>query len=370
MALGGKRLAWRDSGLGGVWLAGMALIAGGLGAAAQARAGSDYSDKEFSVRLPPAFIRFTEVSAVGGATVANRYSSAINPAATDWTHLPQKFTIAPYYSAIMFREGTNLHLTGESLTWQTGHWGTFQPTLSQVRSNTARTKLSLTFDYSVDTAQVQWGKRWGTWGVGATFNVAKAKIVQKGTVPQFVPGVGLVPTYVRTEGNAESYRFRAGTLFEPCKNWLVGAIFEYGFQPFRSETRLTMPAGQAGLVTTTRKDGGTQHQFLLRPGVAWHIDELSSVWMDYAMGMYCGESDRLWDHCFSAGIDRRVLPWLVLRGSLSLDTRGNAGGGVGASVFLGRQCSLEVGYQYNMLPELQPELGRAHTLQCALSVRF
>ena len=50
------------------------------GAAGPSWAGSNYSDKHFSVRLPPAFIRFTEVSALGGETVANRFSSAINPA--------------------------------------------------------------------------------------------------------------------------------------------------------------------------------------------------------------------------------------------------------------------------------------------------
>ena len=102
-------------------------------------ADKDYEDKDFSVRLPPAFVRFTEVSAAGGETVANRWSSAINPASAGWMDVPAKHgvIVAPYCSHIPFQEGTSLNLFGESLTWDTGKWGTFQPTLSQMRSNQA-----------------------------------------------------------------------------------------------------------------------------------------------------------------------------------------------------------------------------------------
>ena len=86
-----------------------------------ALAGGDY-DEPFSLRLPPAFIRFTEVSTMGGETAANRYSSAINPAALDWVDLPCEHgvVIAPYYSQIRFDQGTKLHITGESLTLDMG----------------------------------------------------------------------------------------------------------------------------------------------------------------------------------------------------------------------------------------------------------
>jgi hypothetical protein len=70
------------------------------------RAQSDYHDKDFSVRMASAFTQFTEVSALGRQTVANRYSSASNPAGAGWYPLPGKFGLvaAPYYSSIGFNE--------------------------------------------------------------------------------------------------------------------------------------------------------------------------------------------------------------------------------------------------------------------------
>jgi hypothetical protein len=55
------------------------------------KAQSDYHDKDFSVRMASAFIRFTEVSALGKETVANRFSTAINPAGAGCYPLPGKF---------------------------------------------------------------------------------------------------------------------------------------------------------------------------------------------------------------------------------------------------------------------------------------
>jgi hypothetical protein len=211
----------RGLGRVGVWAVG-ALLAGWPHAA---MAQKDYSDKDFSVRLPPAFVRFTEVSATGGPTVANRYSSAINPASADWLDLPGKVgkVLAPYYSFVGFGEGTDIHVIGESLTWDAGPAGTFQPTISQVRSNQAKTEQGLGFHYDVDTAQLQWAKRFGDCAFGAMFNYANARIIQK------------LGDMTVAEGTADSYRFRLGGLYEPVKKVLTGAIFEYGFQNVRSE---------------------------------------------------------------------------------------------------------------------------------------
>ena len=118
------------------------------------------------------------------------------------------------------------------------------------------------------------------------------------------------------------------------------------------------------------KDRGTQHQFLFRPGVSYAYGELCSVFLDYAMGIYTNKYSTLQDHRFSFGADHRLLEWLVMRGTVSFDYRGNIGASCGASVFLGEHCSLELGYQYDMLPELRPEFGRAHVIQATFSVRF
>ena len=353
----------------GRWcLAAAALALCPRGAAAQ----SDYSDKDFSVRLPPAFLRFTEVSTMGGETVANRFSSASNPAAAGWFAPPGKLGIiaAPYYSAIGFDEGQWLHLTGESLTWFSKDWGTFQPTLSQIRSNNSTGSDGLSFDYEVDTAQFQWGKRFGDLGLGATFNFARAKIGRDGTLTETLPGpVPMqVPVGVVTDSTAESYRWRLGGLYEPADKWLVGMIFEYGFAPYRSRSVVTFPL--PFIPPSTTYDEGVQHQFVLRPGVSYEYAPLSTVYFDYQYGAFFNPRDCLEDHRFSAGIEHRLLDFVLVRAGPSIDARGNVGLSAGVSLLLGPNVSVEFGYQYNMLPELRPEFGRAQTLQGILSFRF
>ena len=318
-------------------------------------AGSDYSDKDFSLRLAPAFLRFTEVSAVGGETVANRFSSAINPASAGWLALPQKLGLvaAPYYSHVCLDSGTRLHIVGESLTWDTRKWGTIQPTLSQVRSNHDVHRLGLEFDYRVDTVQVQWAKRFGQWGLGAMFNFAEAEIVQK---------LGAVRM---AEGHAESYRFRLGGLVEPADKWLLGLMVEYGLHPWRSSTRVLGAQG----FTTVRMDG-TQNQLLLRPGISYEYAKLSVVFLDYQYGSFFNQFGCLQHHRVSAGVDHRVLDWLFVRAGASFDARGNMGWTCGASVQLAEWCGIDFGYQYDVLPELRPEFGRSHTLQLTFSARF
>jgi len=337
-----------------------------------ARAQSDYSDKDFSVRMASAFIRFTEVSTLGGETVANRFSSAINPASAGWFALPGKLglVVSPYYSTIGFDEGSRLHVMGESLTWDTRSWGAFQPTLSQIRSNNSTGRDGLSFDYEVDIAQIQWGKRFGNFGLGACFNFARAEVGRKGTITETVMGMPL-PLKVDSEGTAESYRWRFGALFQPADKWLLGSIFEYGFQPFRNTTRITIPAPPPiGPMTASTCDSGLQQQFILRPGVSYEYAPMSTVYADYQYAAFFNHSDTLNSHLFAAGIEHRVLEWLFVRAGPTIDVRCNVGLTCGVSCFISKWCSFDIGYQYNMLSELRPEFGRANTLQATLAFRL
>jgi len=338
-----------------------------------ARAGSDYDEKDFSVRLAPAFLRFTEVSALGGPTAANRWSSAINPASAGWFGIPNKFgtVIAPYYSNVCFSEGMNLHVMGESLTWDSRKWGTFQPTVSQIRNTGRRNNQGMDFDYRVDTAQLQWAKRFGDWAIGANFNFAKAKIDQDGVFP--TPGAPIpgTMTSVKSDGDAESYRWRFGGLWQFAESWLAGLVFEYGFAPYRSEvTTVTQVPFPVPPVTSTVNDSGTQQQFILRPAISWEYTDMSTLSLDYQYGAFCNKDDSLHSHRWSLSAQHRVLEFLFLRGSVSFDQRGNIAGSAGVSVFLSKWAGLFFGYQYNMLPELIREFGRAHTFQAGLNVRF
>jgi len=323
-------------------------------------AGGDY-DEPFSLRLPPAFVRFTEVSTMGGETAANRFSSAINPAALDWVDLPCEHgvVIAPYYSLILFDQGTKIHITGESLTLDMGKWGVVQPTVSQVRSNRAANRQGLFFDYDVDSAQVQWGKRFDNWAIGMNFNFAKAQVIYTGQAG---------PASIRAVGNAESYRFRLGGLYQPAEKWLAGLVLEYGCQPYRSVTRTTIPLLPP--MVQTSHDDGTQQQYIIRPAVSYEYAPLSTVFLDYQYGVYWNHDRRLRDGRVTVGVDHQVLQWLFVRTGVGLDNRGNASWTAGASLHFSKWGSFDIGYQYDPLPELRREFGRSHVLQATLGVRF
>ncbi len=343
----------------------LVLAACPLAASAQ----SDYSDKESGLRIASAFLRFTEVSTLGGETVANRTSSAINPASVAWYPLPGTLgvVVSPYFSTIMFDNGTNLYLTGESATWDTRAWGVFQPTLSQIRSNDATGRDGLSFDYDVDIEQLQWGKRFGNLAVGACFNYAHAQINRGATLMEKF-GPASIPVNVDSHSGADSYRWRFGALYQPAEKWLIGSIFEYGFQPYLSRTIVTplpYPAMRSEL-----DDDGLQQQFVFRPGVSYEYLPMCTVYADYQYGYFFNRDQALNSHLFTLGIEHRVLEWLFLRAGPTIDARGNIGFSCGASIFLAKWCSLEIGYQYNMLSELRPELGRANTIQAVLAIRF
>jgi len=183
-----------------------------------ALAGSDYSDVPFSLRLPPAFIRFTEVSAGGGGTSASRWSSAVNPASAGWMELPYKF-------------------------------GEFPPA------------------------------------------------------------------------------------------WV--------------------------------KSTGVPQQVVVRPGVSYEYADYSTVFLDYQFGFFDNDlGGHFYNHRFSTGVDHRLLEWLFVRAGASVDVRGNAGVTCGVGIHLSRHCGLDVGYQYDVLPELRPEFGRAHVVQITFSLRL
>jgi hypothetical protein len=126
--------------------------------------------------------------------------------------------------------------------------------------------------------------------------------------------------------------------------------------------------GPAGLATVRSK--GTQQQWLIRPGISYEYAEYSTVYMDYQFGTYFSKRGTLNSHWLSAGIDHRLLEPLFLRAGAAIDGRGNVTCSCGVGMYFSRWCSLDLGYHYDALPELQPEFSRSHVFQTAFSARF
>lgn len=319
----------------------------------------DYDSKDFSLRLPAAISRFSsygDVAGAGGASAASKWASSVNPASAAWLAIPTRFRISinPQYSAICFSNGSRFHVFTESLTWESKNLGTFQPAMTQLRSNKKTTRQGLEFEYDMDYFQIQWGKRLGEkWTFGANFNYAKSET-----------RFNLGPFDV-SETDADSYGFRVGALVEPFDHLLFGLVFDYGFSLSRTTMRIPTAMGIAKL-----KASDTTHQYLLRPGISYEYAEDSAVYFDYQFGSFSNDTGRLNVHRFMAGVDHRIFKWLFVRGGMMADSKGNPAWTAGVGVYPTDWLTIDIAYQDKVFPELEMDFGRARAVMLSVGIQF
>jgi len=335
-----------------------ALLLAGLATPVLARG---FEDESLTLRLPAAFSRFAtygDVAGLGGASAGSKWSSSVNPASVAWESVPGDLHLvfSPQYSTLAFENGSRLDVCAEAFTWDLGEFGVIQPSLAQVRSNTATTRQGLDFRMDMDYAQVQWAKRFGDdWALGANLNFTKSETRYD---------LGPLDLDV-SESSGETYGFRLGTLHRPAPRLLAGLVFDYAFSPGRTTLFDFMGTGVGDVRV---KD--TTHQYVLRPGVSYEYDKDSAVYADYQYGAFRDESGGLEVHRFYVGVDHRVYDWLFLRGGTAMDVRGNTAWAVGLGIYPSERVSIDVGYQQDMFPELEPEFGRSKTLTISVSITF
>jgi hypothetical protein len=315
---------------------------------------------DFSLRFPAAISRFAsyaDVAALGNAQAASEWSSSNNPASAAWPHASLKYSnsLAPQFTTLRFREGTNLYVFAEALTLNMADYGVLLPAAAQIRSNHERDSDGLGFQFDADYFQLQWGKLLGKgWAVGANFNVTPSdtRFDLDGT------------RIARSRG--ESYDFRLGALHQLSRDLRAGLIFDYGFAPARSDLLVLSALG----VTSLRTED-TTHQVLLRPGITWEYAKGCTLNLDYQAGVFINSTGTLWVHRFPIGIEHSLIKdILFVRGGVTIDTRGEVPLTTGLGLALSNRASVDVAYQYNMFPEIRREFGSAHTFVVSVGVAF
>jgi len=335
-----------------------ALLLAGLAAPVLAKG---FEDESLSLRLPAALSRFAtygDVAGLGGASAGSKWASSINPASVAWEPIAGDLRLAfsPQYSNLAFENGSRLDVFAEAFTWDLGEFGVIQPSLAQVRSNAATTRQGLDFRMDMDFAQIQWAKRFGDdWALGANVNFTKSETRYD---------LGPLDIDV-SESDGETYGFRLGTLHRPAPRLLAGLVFDYAFSPGRTTLFDFMGTGVGDVRV---KD--TMHQYLLRPGVSYEYAKDSAVYADYQYGAFRDGSGHLEVHRFYTGVDHRVYDGLFLRGGVAMDVRGNTAWAVGLGIYPTERLSIDVGYQQDMFPELEPEFGRSKTLTISVGITF
>ena len=319
-----------------------------------------FDDKDFSLRFPAALSRFSsyaDVAATGGASAGSKWQSSVNPAATGWQSLPGRYHLSlnPQYSAIMFQEGTVLHVMSESVTKEFKKFGTLQVSLAQVRSNERAIQAPLPdykFSYDMNYAQAQWGKRvTDDFALGGNFNYSSSEVINKIGADKYL------------DSSSDSYGFRVGTLYRITKNLLGGIVVDYSQSP---STTTTYDIFGWGIGDVIVKD--TTKQFSLRAGPSYEYRKDSTVSLDYQYNSFENDTGKLEVHRMFAGVDHRIVDALFVRGGVALDNKGNTSWTGGLGIYPFKQLSIDVGYQYDMFPEIQSEFGRSQLFTISISV--
>jgi hypothetical protein len=321
-----------------------------------------FDDKDFSLRFPAALSRFSsyaDVAAVGGASAGSKWQSSVNPAATGWQSLAGSYHISlnPQYSAIMFQEGTVLHVISESVTKEFEKFGTLQVSAAQVRSNERDTRQDIfgskiKFAYDMNYAQVQWGKRFSDdFALGGNLNYSSSEVTNK------------IDTLKLADSSSDSYGFRVGTLYRIAENLLGGLVVDYSESP--STTTIYDIFG-LGIGDVEVKD--RTKQFALRVGPSYEYRKDSTVSLDYQYSSFKNDTGNLEVHRIFAGIDHRIVDALFIRGGVALDNHGNASWTCGLGIYPLKELGIDIGYQYDMFPEIRTEFGRSHLLTLSISV--
>jgi opacity protein-like surface antigen len=326
-----------------------------------------YEEKDFSLRFPAALSRFSsyaDVAAVGGASAGSKWQSSVNPASTGWQSLPGSYRISlnPQYSAIMFEKSTNLHVISESITKQFEKFGTLQVSLAQVRSNERAqitpsdlawiAPLQYKFAYDMNYGQVQWGKRFtDDFALGLNFNYSASEVTNK------------IGTDKIADSTSDSYGVRAGALYRLATNLLGGIVVDYSQSPSTTTIYDIYSLGTGNVIAED-----TTRQFMVRVGPSYEYRKDSTLNLDYQYGSFKNDMGTMGVHRMFAGIDHRIIDALFVRGGFALDNEGNKSWTGGLGIYPLKQLSIDVGYQYNMFPEIKSEFGRSQLVTISLSV--
>ncbi len=316
-----------------------------------------FDDSDFSLRFPAALSRYSsyaDVAATGGASAGSKWQSSSNPASTAWQSIPGSYHLSlnPQYSSIIFQEGTVLNVISESATKDFEKFGTFQVALAQVRSNDSDTRQGIKFSYDMDYMHAQWGKRFSdNFALGGNFNYSSSEVTNK------------LDTVKLADSSSDSYGFRVGTLYRLAKNLLGGIVVDYSWSP---STTTYYDIFGSGIGDVQIRDRTTQ--FILRTGPSYEYKKDSTVNLDYQYGALKNDTGKMEVHRMFAGIDHRIVDALFVRGGFALDNKSNKSWTGGLGIYPLKQLSIDVGYQYNMFPEIQSEFGRSNLVTISISI--
>lgn len=317
-------------------------------------AAADIPITDFSLRLPAALAEFSpypDVAAVGGASAGSRYSTSVNPAATDWeASLAHPYSVSAQQSTIRFNTAPTLRVTTATAAIKTELIGSFLFAASRIDNNGSESGDFLLL--SGHSAQIQWGyKLSDSLAIGVNFGYTPFDT--KG-------GAGGM---LLASGKSDTYGGRIGVLWAPTAQFITGLVADYARAP--ATTDFFVPDCSCFI---PNKD--TTKQVLIRPGISYEYAAKSSIYVDYQHGRFQNFTGSLSTNWLFSGLEQRVVPWLYARVGLAYDFHGKFNPTAGIGLSPSEAVSIDIAYQDDMFPDLRSEFGRSKLFAISLSLAF
>lgn len=334
-------------------------IAVALLATATSAFASDIEEAGFGLRLAAAqtrFARYPDSAGLGGAGAGSPWSSSPNPASTGMSPAvgPRRWGASAQYSLISFEAGTLVNVASLSGSRETESWGCWQPSVFGLTSNRATTNDGLDFEWEALSAEVQWGKKISSaTSVGVNVNYL-------GSEMDFDLGATDVTT-----STADTWGLRLGVLHKATEKLYVGFALDGQYTPSRTTTYDFM-----GLGVGTVRESDTAWALLGRTGIYTFLTDDLTLYADYQLGYFTDDSGTLITHRIFAGLDQTIIRGLYARVGTVLDVEGNVSLAAGIGLAPSERFLIDLSYQYDMFPEIDPEFGRGDTFGLGISVLF
>jgi len=316
----------------------------------------DYQSKSFSLRFTTALSRFSpysDVAALGGASVGSRYGSSFNPASSGWSPSEEITTsVSPQFSQFSFSNGTDINVGILSASNKVSERDVLTASYGNATTSNGHDNDGLGVDFALTDYALKWGHK-------SDANLSYGIIAGYGPQSLDFSYQGLNVVHYR----AESIGARAGVLYGLNEALRIGGVLDFSVTPDR--TGVLDPA--TGLTASTTDN---TYQSLLRTGLTYDYSGHSAVYLDYHGGETENDTGSLWVHRFPMGIDHEVVKGFWMRGGGVVDSLGEVSPSFGIGIYPSKKLSFDLAFQDNHTPEITKDFGRSRLYSASLSFSF
>lgn len=317
----------------------------------------DMADAPFGLRFNAALSRFStygDVTGVGGASAGAPVASSANPAGSVWSERGARTrSFSPQAIRIAFDHGTEFRVGIGSLAWNSGAGDRIELSVARSRSNEALLPAGAAFVFDSDQLSLGWARRLDAHtAVGLDLGITGSNSALRAR------------GFELDRSKSDSLGLSAGVMRALDERWTAGLVAGLSQALTSSRQLVFLPAP----TLVARDVQGSQA--LLRGGLSYRVPGWGYLLLDYQYGHFRADGESLSVQRLYAGAGFRLIGWLNARLGGNIDDDGGRSMAIGLGLNPSPAFSLELAFQKDAFPEVEPEFGDARLVNLSLSINF